>query len=262
MIRLAFQLASRVQAFWERVRAFYYEVMLSEHRCPTCNGRLVMTKESRCRCEACGRELDPTVAFQQCASCGGRPALNIRRYACSECGADLASRFVFEGLVFDAEYFREKMAEHRERKREQRERVRQMLAASRSESILTPQIEGLTPDLLLALDGLMAGPEPSWMPELGSRFDLRRYESHVKAHIGPIAISLEQVPPLSETPRLDRIWRFIAIIFLAHAGILEIRQDGPTIMVRQRETDTEGQGVPGEAQGADEQEGPVGRVEA
>ncbi len=262
MISLAMRLSEDVRKLVERVRAFYYQVMLSRHRCPACNGSLAMTGESRCRCLDCGRELDPTVAFQKCEACGGGPRINIRRYACSRCGSDVPSRFVFDGLIFDAEYFRQRMAEHRERKREQRERVRQMLAASRSESILTPQIEGLTPDLLLALDGLTAGPEPCWMPELGSRFDLKRYESHVKVHIGPAVRGFDEIPPLSETPRLDRIWRFIAIIFLAHAGILEIRQDGPSIMVRQRETITEGPGVPGEAEGADEHEGPVGRVEA
>ena len=82
-------------------------------------------------------------------------------------------------------------------------------------------------------------------------FSLNRYQAHVEAHIRPIAINLEQIPPLSENTRLDRIWRFIAIIFLAHAGILDVWPDGPTIMVMKRETDPEGQGVPGDLEEAD-----------
>jgi hypothetical protein len=38
---------------------------------------------------------------------------------------------LFDGLVFDTDYFRQKMVESRQRKREQRERVRQMLAEIR-----------------------------------------------------------------------------------------------------------------------------------
>lgn len=52
----------------------------------------------------------------------------MRRYECAGCGTEIASRFVFDGLVFDANYFGQRMAEHRRRRREQRERVRQMLA--------------------------------------------------------------------------------------------------------------------------------------
>ena len=56
-------------------------------------------------------------------------------------------------------------------------------------------------------------------------FDLTRYQAHVQAHIRPIA-NLEQIPPLSEDRRKDRVWRFIAIIFLAHAGLIDIWQNG------------------------------------
>lgn len=262
IIEQALRLSGLVAGLIDKVRAFYYEVMLSEHRCPRCEVGLEMIREGRCRCRECGLELDPTVVFQRCSACGGELRLNVRRYSCRSCGADVPSRFVFDGLIFDAEYFRQKMAESRERKRELRERVRQMLAASRSESILAPQIEGLTSDLLLALDGLMTGPESCRMPDLSSRFDLNRYQSHVNAHIGPIATAFDEIPPLSENPRLDRIWRFITIIFLAHASTIDVWQDGQIIMVKKHEVDAERQGVPGDAEEADGVEGPVGRAEA
>ena len=68
-------------------------------------------------------------------------------------------------------------------------------------------------------------------------YDLSRYESHVQAHLKPFPISFDEIPPLSDDARLDRIWRFIAIVFMAHAGLIEIRQESHAIMVIQREAD-------------------------
>ncbi len=99
-------------------------------------------------------------------------------------------------------------------------------------------------------------------PGSPSEFDLRRYEMHVNAHISQSPSSLEDIPPLSEDARNDRIWRFIALIFLAHAGVIDIWQDGPTIMVIKRETNRKGQDVPGEFEDVDGIERSVGRAEA
>jgi hypothetical protein len=170
---------------------------------------------------------------------------------------------VFDGLVFDAHYFREKVAEYRQRKREQRERVRQMLAQARSGSIQPLPLElGTIPGLAVALDSLTAGQDMllTWQPRGG--FDLTRYQSHVQAHIGAVALTLDEIPPLSADARLDRIWRFIAIIFLAHAGLIEAWQDGPVVMVMQREADGEGQDVPGDIEDVNGVKGSLGRVEA
>jgi len=94
-----------------------------------------MVAEGRCKCTCCGDELDPTVNFQRCSACGGIPMLRISRYKCRDCSGDIASRFLFDGLVFDKDYFRRKMSESRQRKEEQHERVRQMLAESRSPTL-------------------------------------------------------------------------------------------------------------------------------
>lgn len=259
IVTLAFGMAEAVGRLVERARGFYYAVVLSDHECPKCGNGMEMTREGSCRCATCGNELDPTVAFQRCDACGGEPRLQVRRYRCERCGADVPSRFLFDGLVFDAQYFRQRMAEHRERKAELRERVRQMLAESRSAVIDTPVADlADVPDLVEVLNGLTADLEPSfaWLPSEG--FNLQRYQAHVRAHIGPFAVGLEQLPPLSENRRLDRIWRFVAIIFLAHVGLIDVWQEGETIMVMKRETDTEGQGVPEHAAQADGLEGAVG----
>jgi len=252
IVSQAFCLAELVNRVTETARQFYYAVMLAGHDCPTCGGGLVMLKEGACRCTVCGMALDPTIAFQRCTACGGAPRLAIRRYYCARCGIDVLSRFLFDGLVFDAEYFRRKMIEYRESRVDQRERVRQMLAESRSAAI-QPQPVDLTavPGLLEALNRLMQTDTPVVALSLPPAFNLNRYEAHIQAHIGPIAVSLERIPPLGENRRLDRIWRFIAIVFLVHAGILDAWQDGPDVMVIKHETDPERHAIPGDLEETD-----------
>ena len=44
MIQLAFSMADAVERFRDRARQFFYQVMLSRHACPKCDGRLIMAK--------------------------------------------------------------------------------------------------------------------------------------------------------------------------------------------------------------------------
>jgi hypothetical protein len=233
---LACELAEAVEAFRAKACRFFYRVMLIGDRCPGCNGSLDMISESKCQCASCKKEFDPTVVFQRCPACGGAPVLRIRRYQCSHCGGDIISKFLFDGLVFDADYFRAKMAESRQRKQEQRERVRQMLAESRSGNLALEQADlSGVPGLLEALNALTAGLDDSLAVEYRAQFDLGLYESHIQAHLRDYPVNLAGMPPLGENLRKDLIWRFIAVIFLAHAGIVDIWQHGQEIMVMKHE---------------------------
>jgi len=262
MVRAALAVLEAVASYRAHARAYFHVVMLSGHECPNCHGNLTMIRDGCCRCELCRTEFDPTVAFQRCGTCGGKPRVHIRRYECSRCGAQITSQFLFDALVFDADYFRHKMAEHRQRRRVQRERVRQMLAETRSPHTVPPAAElDAVPGLIAALNGLSAGTLPEFTFSPRQAFDLKRYQTHVRAHSGPIAVDLDRIPPLSENTRLDRIWRFVAVIFLTHAGELAVRQNGTTIWVMQAEANGERQGLPGNAEGADGIERPVGRAE-
>ena len=111
------------------------------------------------------------------------------------------------------------------------------------------------PGLLAALNGLTSGIDEQMLIELKGKFDLGRYEEHIKAHIADFAMNLRDIPAIIENTRKDLIWRFIAAIFLAHAGIIDIRQDGNNIRVKKHETDTEGCRIPGEIEGTDRIEG-------
>jgi hypothetical protein len=260
---LAFDMAKAVEVFIQKAKKFFYSVMLFSNRCPECNGVLVMYTESKYRCVSCGNDLDPTVTFQRCSECGGVPILKVRRYCCKNCGRDIQSRFLFDGLAFDADYFRNKMIESRQRKAEQKERVRQMLAESRSSDLPLGAIDlAAVPGLLDALNNLTAGLDVVFTKESRDEFDLKRYETHIRAHIRDFPVSLMEIPPLSENLRKDLIWRFIAIIFLSHVGIVDIWQDGQDIMVIKHEINRKRQDVFGEFEESDGIEGSVGRVEA
>lgn len=128
--------------------------------------------------------------------------------------------------------------ESRQRKKEQRERVRQMLAESRSSDLLLQAADlGAVPGLLDALNSLTEGLDVTFERESCDEFDLKRYETHITAHIQDFSVSLRDIPPLSENLRKDIVWRFIAVIFLAHAGVIDIWQRQEEILVIKRETD-------------------------
>ena len=263
IIKLAFDMATAVQEFFGKAKRYYYMVMLLACRCQKCNSALTMVAEGMCRCNSCEFAFDPTVQFQRCSKCGGNPVLRVRRYYCEDCNSGVISKFLFDTLPFEREYFKAKMAESRQRKKELKERVKKMLAESRSAD-LPLQIADLNdmPGLVEALNGLTADLDTEFAVQTHDNFDLGRYERHIQAHIEDLAVNLLNIPPLSENARKDVIWRFIAVIFLAHAGTVDIWQDGQDIMVIKHETDTEGQGVFGEFEETDRVERPLGRIEA
>ena len=74
----------RMADFKERVRTFYFEVILSPHQCPECGGRLKMAGQSLCSC-SCGKTLGSTLEFQRSACCGMRLVRRAFDYACLKC---------------------------------------------------------------------------------------------------------------------------------------------------------------------------------
>lgn len=87
---------SRMSGLKERVKVYYFEVVLSPHPCPGCGGRLKMTGQSLCSC-SCGKTFDPTLEFQRSACFGARLVRRTYHYACSRCHEVVPSRFIYEG---------------------------------------------------------------------------------------------------------------------------------------------------------------------
>ena len=257
-------MSAAVEKFLIKAKRFYYLVMLFGYRCPKCKGSLAMIAEGGCQCHTCGYEFDPTVEFQRCSVCGGTAILRVRRYQCKDCDKEITSRFLFDGLIFNAEYFKVKMAESRQHKKEQKERVKKMLAECQSDTLPLQAADlDSMPGLLDALNGLSAGISESFEIESRDEFNLKCYEQHIQAHIQDFPVCLDEIPLLSkESARKDRIWRFIALIFLAHAGVVTIWQDGQDIMVVKNEVNGKGQDLFGELEESDGIERSVGRVEA
>ena len=258
IIESAFEITAAVERFRIGVRKFFYKVMLMSHSCPECGGSLSMKDEGLCRCNSCGYEFDPTIAFQRCSECGGIPILRVRRYFCKGCGADVKSKYLFDGLVFDREYFAHKMQESRQRKEQQRQQVQEMLADNRSGPLKMEATDlNSVPGLVDALNSLTQDIDDPVALELKNRFDLRQYQDHISEHIDCEPIDIKDIPPIIEDLRLDLIWRFIATIFLEHYGQVDTQQEGQRIWVTKHD-DRKRQGVFGGFTETDGFEGYVG----
>jgi hypothetical protein len=165
--------------FKERVRTFFFDVVLSPHPCPVCGGRLKMKGQSLCSC-SCGKRLDPTIAFQRSPCCGANPLRKTFHYARAECHEMVPSRFIFEESVFDSAYSREMMREHRRKAREEWDAMKRFLAESRSGTLLLSDepllesLDGLTEDLDAFIQGFDFTPSESGF-EAKSTFSMEQY---------------------------------------------------------------------------------------
>jgi len=143
------------------------------------------------------------------------------------------------------------MAESRRRKKDLRQRVQEMLAQCRSGPLTldAPDLNSV-PGLVDALSSLTGGHEVPVPLELKGKFDLDRYQAHVASCLGAGPSTLRDIPPLIDDLRLDLVCRFIAVIFLEHAGAVHVRQQGQAIWVTKHD-DREGQYLLGEVKETD-----------
>jgi predicted RNA-binding Zn-ribbon protein involved in translation (DUF1610 family) len=228
---------ARIDALRGAVRELYYALVLWPHACVTCgNNALVMLHEGACRCQDCGHVFDPTLAFTRCAKCDGRPRRRWSRYACQRCGRDVPSPFLFDGKVFDAAYYRQKMRQSRARRMEQAQPRPPQPQVTHCVPLARAPIDlAAVPGLEAALALLTAAGPPERLPPAHGLM-LDRYERHLRAAIGPEPVALVDLPPLQADRRLDRIWCFVAAVFLAHAGVLALEQVGEHVLISQHET--------------------------
>ena len=227
-----------VADYKERVRKFYFEVVLSSFSCPACGGQLHMTGNSECAC-SCGNFFDPTLAFQKSACCGAGLIRKTFHYACSKCRKSIPSRFIFDERVFDKAYFREMMRESRDRKKKKREEIRQLLAESRSESFyLTEEpdldsIPGLIEDLNEFIQN--ASDESNLDSfDVDQPFDMGNYREHILSMLSWDSMLFSDIVPIIEDNRKDRVRRFITLIFMEHEREVELIQLGDDLSVQRR----------------------------
>jgi hypothetical protein len=172
-----------VQEYRNRVKAFYFDVLLSQYRCPKCSGSIHMVGQSECSC-LCGYRFDPTLAFQMSSCCMKPLTRKTFHYACSGCHKIVPSRFIFDERVFDAEYFREMMQDSRKRALVKKEEVRRLLAESRSGALTLmeePQFDAI-PELFKDLDMFIQNNPCQLSDEafdLNTGFDMIPYRTQV-----------------------------------------------------------------------------------
>ena len=221
-------------------RDYFFQVLLCQHPCPACGGRLWMSAPSRCTCE-CGLTLDPTVEFQPCPQCGGKLVLRYFHYACSSCDKTVASRFLFDENVFNNEYFQKKMAEARERKKQRLAEMRHWLATTRSAGLDLmglPALESI-PGLETALDefvGAVADMAPADFLIFGT-FHMADYRNHILSDLAECRL-FSRITPLCPDPRRDRARRFTTLVFMQHDQEIDLIQHGNDLWVIRHEANT------------------------
>ena len=219
-----------IESLKDKLRKLYYRTILFAKPCPQCQiPDLTMLRDSWCKCQSCDHEFDPTVEFQECLTCGGPLSHQIFHYWCEKCRQRAVSTYCFDARVFDAMYFREKMQESRQRKSEKRKQMKQMLANTRSGHLVLPEDPSLSgmPGLEAELNQFVKVPLAQEMPccPEAPLFDMKLYRQHIKERVSGCTVRFEGISSVIDEKRLDRIYRFITVIFMQHNGEIILRQD-------------------------------------
>lgn len=236
LIRRVCGVIGRVKSFKEQARQFYFEVVLSSYSCPVCDGHLHMTGTSECSC-SCGKILDPTLTFQKSSCCSAKLIRKTFHYACSHCHKTVPSRFLFDEKIFDREYFREMMREARQRSKRKKEELKQLLANSRSNALTlteNPDLESV-PGLVEDLDAFVqVESDTANQTVLVEKppFSMDDYRSHINSVLTWDRISFSEIVPLIDDIRIDRIWRFITLVYMQQDREVNLSQYGKDIMIK------------------------------
>jgi hypothetical protein len=236
LIRKIYGVVGRVKSFKKQARQFYFEVVLSSYSCPVCGGRLHMTGTSECSC-SCGKILDPTLAFQKSTCCSAELIRKTFHYACSRCHKTVASQFLFDEKIFDREYFCEMMRESRQRSKRKKEELKQLLANSRSNALTlteNPDLEsvpGLIEDLNAFVQTESEGAYQTVFVEK-PRFNMDDYRTHINCILTWDGVSFSKIVPLIDDTRIDRIWRFITLVYMQQDREVNLSQKGQDIFVK------------------------------
>jgi hypothetical protein len=146
---------------------------------------------------------------------------------------------LFDERVFDAAYFRESMRESRQRARKKREEVRLLPAGSRSAELCLVDEPVLDPCLVQDLDSFIGaqGLSPyEALSEVSAGFSMEKYREHILLALDSGTTPFSAMEALVEDCRLDRVWRFITLVFMQHEGEVVISQYGQDLLVERVES--------------------------
>lgn len=229
------QISKRVIEFKKLAKEFYFDVILSVHRCPQCNGRIQMIGKSECACD-CGNVFDPTLTFQKSPCCSKNLVRRTLHYVCAACMKTVGSMFLFDEKLFDRTYFREMMKASRVRVQKRRKEIKRFLAESRSGALQLleePNLESI-PGLVQDLDGfIQADPSRSqdFPIDVISDFGMNDYRDHILDVLGSDSLLFSDITPLVDNIRRDRVRRFVTLIFMQNDREVELTQYGCDILI-------------------------------
>jgi len=184
----------------------------------------------------CGAVFDPTLTFQKSGCCGAVLVKRQCHYACNGCGDVVPSIFLFDEVVFDSEYFREKMRLSREQRRREQAEARAILRAERSGALsIFDEIDLETiPGLLTDLDGLVGARSIEECPQDWERnLSIEDYRRHIVSLLDA-EIVFSSISPLFPEERRDKVYRFISLIFMEQDQEVRLSQYGEDILVERR----------------------------
>lgn len=225
----------RILHLKEGTRQLYFEALLSLYRCPQCAGHLQMAGTSRCIC-SCGKSFDPTLVFQKSTCCGASLVKKIFHYVCSNCNKTVPSRFIFDERIFDKAYFRDMVQISRERTKRKREELRRLLFKARSGDL--PFLEapslGKIAGLEQSLDDFIGSEDASgkFDFDVRSEFTMRDYRAHILSALGWGGRLFSSIEMLTENRRLDKVRRFITLIFMQHEREVQLTQLEDDLMIQ------------------------------
>ncbi len=218
-----------------RVRSFYFSVLLSKFRCPQCHGQFQIVGPSSAVC-GCGSAFDPTVIFQRSNCCSATLVKRQCHYACNVCGDFVPSIFLFDEVIFDSGYFREKMRLSREQRRREQAESQTFLRAERSGSLAFFEVVDLNAvsGLLTDLDGLVGARSIEECPhDWETNLSIEDYRRHI-VNLCDSEITFSSISPLFPEERRDKVYRFISLIFMEQDREVKLSQYGEDILVERR----------------------------
>ena len=227
-----------VSEYKHHARSYYFDVLFSIYRCPSCGGKLKMTEENLCTC-CCGNVLDPTLTFQKSPCCGVELIRKTFHYDCSMCRKTVPSRFLFDERIFDKTYFRDMMRESRGRKKIKREEIRRLLVESRSDTLIftdSPDFEklpGLVDDLGTFIQSTtIESTQNNYSTEC--LFDMYKYRDHILSALSWDRTLFSELDPLYPNCQEDRAYRFITLVYMDHEQEVELNQCGDDLSIQRR----------------------------
>ena len=214
----------------EKVQRLLTQILLSKHNCHQCDGRLKLIGDRLAECINCHIRFDPTLEFQKCLICGEKLVKKTQYYYCPECQTPQRSIFSLDNWFYFPEYFTEKMRESRKAKKVRIEALKQLLASTKSPTYIPHQmdlklIEGLYKSLNEFINNNTSNLFINSQETSKIRFDLTLYRRHILDVLpSDCVIHFDGISSIIDDTRLDRIFRFIALIYMWHYGEIILTQ--------------------------------------